>query len=230
MWYNTYMVSRIELHPVSPQTRLVDAVVEALRAKAVVAYPTSSGYALGCSLNNQDGVERIRRIRRLEAKQDFTLMCASISDASSYAKIDNTTFTLLKRLDTEKYTFLLRATNELSKKIHSKRGTIGIRLASSSAIVSVLEGLGEPVLSTSLLLPSDDDAATGKRVHEGFSRDALDLVSFSSAYEVEEALGSVIDMVIDLGEDTPTDPTTVLDLSNGEPEIVRKGQGEFDEH
>ena len=157
-------------------------------------------------------------------------MCASISDASSYAKIDNTTFTLLKRLDTEKYTFLLRATNELSKKIHSKRGTIGIRLASSSAIVSVLEGLGEPVLSTSLLLPSDDDAATGKRVHEGFSRDALDLVSFSSAYEVEEALGSVIDMVIDLGEDTPTDPTTVLDLSNGEPEIVRKGQGEFDEH
>ncbi|MDR2508708.1 MAG: threonylcarbamoyl-AMP synthase [Candidatus Ancillula sp.] len=216
---------RIELHPVSPQPRLVDVVVDALRAKAVIAYPTSSGYALGCSLTNQDGVERIRRIRRLDAKQDFTLMCASISDASNYAKIDNSVFTMLKRLDTEKYTFLLKATNELSKKIHSKRGTIGIRLASSPAITAVLETLGEPILSTSLLVPTGDSPSSA-RVHEGFTR-GLEVESFSTAYDVEEALGGVIDVVVDLGESTDTEPTTVLDLVGDEPVLIRQGQGEF---
>lgn len=219
------MATIYEIHPQNPQDRLVNQVVNVLNLEGVIAYPTSSGYALGCRLDNLEGVARIRSIRKLEEKQDFTLMCSSISQASKFAKIDNSNFKLLKNLDVDKFTFLLKTMPELPKKTQSKRGTVGIRIAYSKALQRILETLDEPILSTSLLVPNEDGIEKGHRIHQGFSR-GLDLISFSTAHDVQNAIGSQIEAIINSGE-VHSIPTTVVDLSNGDVEIIRQGSGEL---
>ncbi|MDR1861518.1 MAG: threonylcarbamoyl-AMP synthase [Candidatus Ancillula sp.] len=213
----------VEIHPDNPQARQVLQVVELLSKDGVVAYPTSSGYALGCKLSSLRGVEKIRKIRHLEEKQDFTLMCPSIAVASRYARIDNSTFTFIKSVDAGKFTFLLTATPELPKKTGSKRKTVGIRIATQQVLVSIIDELGEPLLSTSLLEPLEEDVKKGQKIHTGWSR-GLNVQSFSSALDVKDALGEQIDAVVDSG-DVENTPTTVVDLNGGEFAVIRQGSG-----
>lgn len=215
----------IQIHPDDPQERLVKKVVADLKSNAIMAYPTTSGYALGCALGNNDGIERIRKIRDLQEKQDFSLMCSSISQASTYARIDNSIFQTIKNLDRGKYTFLLKSLPDLPRKTQSKRRTVGIRIASKVAIANILEELGEPILSTSLLMPNDDDSKHGYKVHHGWSK-GLDLLVFNDVELVKDAVGNLVDIVIESGE-AGTEPTTVVDLSDSYPFLVRLGSGEI---
>jgi tRNA threonylcarbamoyl adenosine modification protein (Sua5/YciO/YrdC/YwlC family) len=201
------------VHPDNPQPRLVLQVAREIEAGGVVAYPTSSGYALGCRIGDAEAVERIRAIRGIDDKHNFTLMCASIAQASDYAKLDNNAFKLVKRADPGKFTFILRALPELPKKLHSKRVTVGVRLASFPFVEALLEELGEPILSTSLLVRAEDAESDDAKV-------------FSDPWEVKEQLGHQLDMVVDAGE-ILDNPTTVVDLSEGGVEIIRQGQGDL---
>jgi tRNA threonylcarbamoyl adenosine modification protein (Sua5/YciO/YrdC/YwlC family) len=205
------MVKLVNIHPDNPQARLVTQVVEVLRSGGVIAYPTSSGYALGCRMSNYDGLALIRKIRSLSEKHDFTLMCSSISQASQYAKVDNSDFQLIKRLNAGQFTFILRALTALPKKAHSKRSTVGIRIASHQFVRDLLDELAEPILSTSLILPDE---------YTGESNLLCD------SWAVQESVGQLVDMIIDVGE-LNSNPTTILDLSNGELEILREGQGKL---
>jgi tRNA threonylcarbamoyl adenosine modification protein (Sua5/YciO/YrdC/YwlC family) len=237
------MARIIQIHPQSPQPRLVQQVVDLLKLSnsgghsnfeqtGVIAYPTSSGYALGCALSNLKGAEKIRQIRDLQEKQDFTLMCKDISQASTYAKIDDKRFRLIKSLENGKFTFLLPAKPELPRKTNSKRGTVGIRITAENAVAEILDLLEEPILSTSLLVPNKDGVEHGHQIHHGFSK-GLELQSFSNAWEINEAIGNLIDVIVELVDDSGdfelnTNPTTVLDLTDDEYEIVRQGSGEIE--
>lgn len=236
------MAKIIRINQINPQERLLVQVVSILKMQGsrpgidtfgVIAYPTSSGYALGCMLTNQKGVERIRQIRRLEEKQDFTLMCADISQATSYAKIDDRRFKFIKSLNAEGFTFLLPASPSSPKKTQSKRGTVGIRITTSPVVQGILTTLDEPILSTSLLIPNEDGVSKGHQIHQGFSR-GLELKAFNAAWQIEDAIGNLVDGIIELedscGEsiDAETDPTTVLDLTESEYDIIRQGKGVID--
>lgn len=218
------MAQLIDIHPQTPQIRLVDKVANALSKGEIMAYPTTSGYALGCMLGNAEGLERIRKIRDLQEKQDWTLMCSSISQAAKFAKIDNDAFRTLRSLENGKYTFILKALPELSRRAQSKRGTIGVRIAQKQSIIDILETLDCPILSTSLLMPNDDDIAQGHQVHKGWSK-GLELEAFYESYMVMDALDSLVDIVIESGE-ISNSPTTVVDLSGNEPNVIRIGEGE----
>ncbi len=217
MWYNNFVARIIEVHPENPQTRVVRNVVDVLGNLGVIAYPTSSGYALGCALKNGAGLEKIRAIRKLKKKHNFTLMCASIAQASEYVKIDNANYRLIKRANPSKFTFILKALGSLPAQAHSKRSTVGIRIASDQFVRDLLNEFGKPILSTSLILPADDSEA---------DFDAEEGV-LGSSYEVEEKIGDLVDLIIDAGE-LPTHWTTILDLTGDALEVVRAGQGVFE--
>lgn len=196
-----------ELHPDNPQKRLLAQMAERLRAGAVIAYPTDSCYALGCHLGDKDAAERLRRIRQFDRHHQFTLMCRDLSEISTYARVDNTQFRLLKRLTPGPYTFVLDATKELPRRIaHEKRKTIGIRVPEHVIAQAMLETLGEPMISCTLQFPGADDPVDDPQ-------------------DWRDQLLREVDIVVD-GGNCGMAPTTVLDLTGGTVQLMRQGKGD----
>ena len=195
-----------QIHPLDPQARLIHQAVEIIRQDGLVVYPTDSSYALGCHVGDKSGMERIRRIRHLDNKHNFTLMCSDLSEISTYAKVDNSSYRLLKSLTPGAYTFILKATHEVPRRLQNpKRKTIGIRIPDHPVAQALLDELGEPLMSSTLILP-------GKALPE------------TDAYDIRELLEHDVDLVID-GDHCGVEPTTVVDLVDGVPEVVRQGRG-----
>jgi tRNA threonylcarbamoyl adenosine modification protein (Sua5/YciO/YrdC/YwlC family) len=197
----------LDLHPVNPQPRLVTQVVEALRDDALIAYPTDSGYALGCQLGNRDGRDRILRIRQLDDRHHFTLMCKDFAQLGQFVHIDNSAFRSIKAATPGPYTFILPATGEVPRRLlHPKKRTVGVRIPDHVVVCALLEELGEPILTSTLILPGEEDPRT-------------------LGWEIKEELDHQVDVVVEAGE-TLAEPTTVIDWSEGYPEIVRVGAGD----
>lgn len=200
----------LDLHPINPQSRLLAQVAAKLRAGAVIAYPTDSCYALGCHIGDREAAERLRRIRQFDRHHQFTLVCRDLSQIATYARVDNTQFRLLKRLTPGPYTFVLEATKELPRRIaHEKRKTIGIRVPDHVVAQSLLATLGEPLISCTLQLPEEEGPV-------------------SDPQEYREQLSRLVDVVLDSGN-CGLQPTTVLDLSEEPPRLMRQGKGDVSE-
>ena len=201
------MARYVDVHPVNPQRRLIGQVVELLRADGLIAYPTDSCYALGCALGNKEGLERIKAIRRLDDRHHFTLMCRDFAQLGQFVHIDNAVFRAIKAATPGSYTFILPATKEVPRRMmHPKKKTVGARIPEHVVTQALLDELGEPLLSSSLLLPGLEEPMT-------------------QGWEIKEELDHVVDAVIDSGE-CGTEPTTVIDFERGEPEILRRGAGD----
>jgi len=201
------MAQYFQIHPENPQPRLVRRAVDMLREGAVIVYPTDSCYALGCGLGEKEAVERMRRIRQVGPRHNFTLVCRDLSEIAVYAKVDNSTFRLLKALTPGPYTFILSATHEVPRRLwHPKRRTIGIRVPDHPITQALLAELGEPLLSTTLLLPPDD-------------------LPLSDPEQVRERMERLVDLIID-GGSCGLEPTSVIDLAGPAPEVVRAGKGD----
>jgi len=195
------------VHPENPQTRLISQAVAIIRNGGVIVYPTDSGYALGCQLENKQALDRICHIRRLDDKHNFTLLCRDLSEISLYARVDNTAFRLLKNNTPGPYTFIFKGTKEVPRRLmNAKRKTIGIRVPDNKIALDLLEALGEPLMSTSLILP-------GKETTE------------SDPDEIRDHLEHAVDVILNggfLGEQ----PTTVIDFSEDEATVLRVGSGD----
>ena len=203
------MSQYFQIHPVNPQARLVHQAVEILRNDGLLVYPTDSSYALGCRVGDKRGMDRIRRIRQLDNKHNFTLMCRDLSEIASYARVDNSNYRLMKSLTPGAYTFILRATHEVPRRLqHPKRKTIGIRIPDHPVAQALLEELGEPMMSSTLILPGADMPET-------------------DAHDIRERLEHDVDLVID-GDNCGVEPTTVIDLVDGVPEVIREGRGSIE--
>ncbi|GAA1476498.1 L-threonylcarbamoyladenylate synthase [Nocardioides aestuarii] len=203
------MARYVDIHPVDPQPRLVGQVVEALRDDALIAYPTDSGYALGCQLGNRDGRDRILRIRQLDDRHHFTLMCKDFAQLGQFVHIDNAAFRAIKAATPGPYTFILPATGEVPKRLmHPKKRTVGVRIPDHTLVCALLEELGEPILTSTLILPGEEEPRT-------------------MGWEIKEDLDHQVDVVVEAGE-TSAEPTTVVDWSEGYPEVVRVGAGDPD--
>lgn len=197
----------IEIHPQNPQPRLIRQAVEIIQSGGVIAYPTDSSYALGCRIGEKSAVERIRRIRQLDDKHNFTLVCCDLSELGIYAKVDTSAFRLLKAYTPGPYTFILNATREVPRMLlHPKRRTIGVRVPQHPITLALLEALGEPLMSVSLILPGDEDA-------------------LGDAWEIRERLDHFVDLVIE-GGPGGLKPSTVISLADDEPEVIRVGAGD----
>ena len=195
-----------QIHPVNPQARLIRQAVEILRADGLVVYPTDSSYALGCHVGDKRGMERICRIRALDKKHNFTLVCRDLSEIAIYAKVDNSAYRLLRSLTPGPYTFILGATHEVPRRLQNpKRKTIGIRVPDHPIAQALLADLGEPLMSSTLILPGKDMPET-------------------EAAEIRERLEREVDLVIDGGH-CGFEPTTVIDMSEGVPRVLRQGCG-----
>jgi tRNA threonylcarbamoyl adenosine modification protein (Sua5/YciO/YrdC/YwlC family) len=200
------MSQYFQIHPVNPQARLIRQAVEILRADGLVVYPTDSSYALGCHVGDKRGMERICRIRALDKKHNFTLVCRDLSEIAIYAKVDNSAYRLLRSLTPGPYTFILGATHEVPRRLQNpKRKTIGIRVPDHPIAQALLADLGEPLMSSTLILPGKDIPET-------------------EAAEIRERLESEVDLVIDGGH-CGFEPTTVIDMSEGVPRVLRQGCG-----
>lgn len=200
------MADWFTLHPDNPQQRTLAQIAVRLRQGAVIAYPTDSCYALGCQLDDKDAAERLRKIRKFDRHHQFTLVSRDLSQIATYARIDNWQFRLLKQVTPGPYTFVLAATKELPRRIaHDKRKTIGIRIPDHVIAQSLLETLGEPIISCTLAFPGEDGAVADPE-------------------EWREQLDRAVDVVI-LGGHCGLEPTTVVDLSGATPELLRKGKG-----
>jgi tRNA threonylcarbamoyl adenosine modification protein (Sua5/YciO/YrdC/YwlC family) len=198
-----------QIHPVNPQQRLVRQAVDILRNDGVIAYPTDSSYALGCCIGDKRGIERIRRIRGLDDSHDFSLVCRDLSEIAVFARVENTAYRLLKALTPGPYTFILRATSEVPRRLQNpKRKTIGIRVPDNTICQALLEELGEPLMSSTLILPGSELPET-------------------DAQDIRERLEHELDLVID-GGNCSLEPTTVVDMVEGVPEVVRAGLGPVD--
>ena len=192
-----------------PQARLVDQAVSVLEDGGLIAYPTDSCYALGCTLGNVEGLERIRRIRQVGKDHHFTLVCADFAQLGQYVIVSNPTFRLVKNSTPGPYTFILPATREVPRKMsHPKKNTVGVRIPDHRVTRALVEALGEPIVSSTLLLPGQEDPPT-----EGWM--------------VQDLLEEQVDAIIDSGE-VGTEPTTVVDLSGGDLVIAREGAGDID--
>ncbi|MFE7560483.1 L-threonylcarbamoyladenylate synthase [Kitasatospora sp. NPDC057500] len=201
------MAKYFDVHPESPQPRTIGTVADSLRSGALIAYPTDSCFALGCRLDNRDGLERIRSIRRLDDRHHFTLMCEDFAQLGQFVQLDNNVFRAVKAATPGSYTFILPATKEVPRRLmHPKKKTVGVRIPDHAVTRALLAELGEPLVSSTLLLPGDDEPMT-------------------QGWEIKERLDHVLDAVVDSG-DCGTVPTTVVDFSGGEPEIVRRGAGD----
>lgn len=195
------------IHPDNPQPRLINQSVDVLRKGGVIVYPTDSGYALGCMLEEKNAMERICRIRQLDSNHNFTLVCRDLSEISSYAFVDNAAFRLIKNNTPGNYTFILKATKEVPRRLMSeKRKTIGLRVPSNPIALALLEALSEPLMSTTLMLPGNDFAE-------------------SDPDEIKEHLGKQVDLIIH-GGFLGQQPTTVIDLTEDTPQVVRVGAGD----
>ncbi|SDO94525.1 tRNA threonylcarbamoyl adenosine modification protein, Sua5/YciO/YrdC/YwlC family [Pedococcus dokdonensis] len=201
------MARYLDVHPVDPQPRAIGQAAQLIRDGGLIAYPTDSGYALGCALGNQEGKERIVRIRHLDDKHHFTLVCADFAQLGQLVHIDNKVFRAVKAATPGPYTFILPATKEVPRRLlHPKKKTVGVRIPDNRVVQALLAELGEPVLSSTLILPDQTAPMT-----EGWL--------------VKEELDHQVDAVIDAGE-CGTDPTTVVDFSDGVPEVTRVGAGD----
>lgn len=200
------MTQVLNIHPENPQKRLINRVVEAIRAGEVIVYPTDSGYALGCEIGNKNALQKIQRIRQLDSRHNFTLVCRDLSELSRYARVDNSDYRLLKAFTPGPYTFILQATSEVPRLMqHPKRKTIGLRVPDHPIVQSLLEALDGPIMSSTLIFPGEeyppvDIEAVLPQLHE---------------------TGLVID-----GGFCGMEPTTVVDLSDHVPAILRVGKGD----
>ncbi len=196
-----------QIHPDNPQPRLIKQAAQIIHAGGIVAMPTDSSYALVCHLDDKGAVERLRRIRGIDEKHHLTLLCRDLSEIGVYARVDNRQFRLLKAATPGAYTFILEATREVPRRLsHPARKTIGLRVPQNAIVRALLEELGQPLLGTSLVLPGDEDALT-------------------DADTVRERLKKQVQLVID-GGTCALDPSTVIDLSGEEPELIRLGGGD----
>jgi len=196
-----------QIHQDNPQLRLVKHAVDIIRKGGVVVYPTDSGYALGCHIGDKAAMDRIRAIRTLDKKHNFTLVCRDLSEIATYAQISNSHYRLLKAHTPGAYTFILKATREVPKRLmHAKRKTIGIRIPDNLVAQALLEELGEPLMSVTLIMPGDD-------------------MPMTDPYEIRQLLEHQLDLIID-GGFCGFEPTSVIDLEEDEPIVLRHGLGD----
>lgn len=196
-----------QIHPENPQLRLIRQAVELIRQGAVIVYPTDSGYALGCHIGDKAALERIKQIRQLNDKHNFTLMCRDLTEIATYARVDNTCYRLLKAHTPGSYTFILNATREVPRRLmHPKRRTIGIRIPENPIALMLLEELNEPLMSTTLIMPGDE----------------LPLID---PYDIRDTLEHQVDLVIDGGY-CGMEPTTVVYMTEDVPRVSRVGKGD----
>lgn len=200
------MAQLFEIHPTHPQPRLIRQAADIIRAGGVVVYPTDSCYALGCHIGDKAAAERLRRIREVDDNHHFTLVCRDLSEIANFAKVDNAQYRLLKAATPGAYTFILEASREVPRRLaHPRRRTIGLRVPAHVIAQALLAELGEPLLSTTLLLPGVDEP-------------------LSDAEDIRARLERVVELVID-GGSCGLKPTSVIDMTQGEPVLVRAGAG-----
>lgn len=196
-----------QIHPDNPQARLVRQAADIVRAGGVIVYPTDSAYALGCHIGDKAALDRIRRIRKLDDRHNFTLVCRDLSEIATYARVDNTVYRLLKHHTPGPYTFILRATTEVPRRLlHPKRKTVGLRVPEHAITQALLADLGEPLMSVTLIMPGDE----------------LPLID---PYEIRQLLEHEVDLVIDGGY-CGMEATTVVDLADEVPMLLRAGKGD----
>ncbi|WP_349828366.1 L-threonylcarbamoyladenylate synthase [Brevibacterium litoralis] len=201
------MAETLAIHPDNPQPRLIRKVAEAMADGGLVAYPTDSCYALGCSLDNKAGIERIIRIRDLDSKHHFTLMCHDFSQLGQFVIVDNHAFRTIKSLTPGPYTFIMKATKDVPRRMmHPKKHSVGARIPQNETALALVQEVGEPILSSTLLLPGDEDPLT-------------------SAEDVRAAIGNEVDVIVDSGVPGVV-PTSVIDYTGGAPVVARVGAGD----
>lgn len=201
------MARYLDIHPDNPQPRLIAQVVEALRNDELIAYPTDSGYALGSRIGNKDGRDRILAIRGLDDRHHFTLVCKDFSQLGQLVHVDNSAFRAIRAATPGPFTFILPATPEVPRRLlHPKKRTVGVRIPDHAVVRAILEELGEPLLSSTLILPGETEPRT-------------------NGWDVKEELDHQVDIVIEAG-DTPAEPTTVIDWSEDVPVVARQGAGD----
>lgn len=203
------MAQILSIHPDNPNIRLIRQAVALLRDGAIIVYPTDSGYALGCHLDDKAAVTRIRQIRGLDEKHQMTLVCRDLSEISRYARVDNSKFRLLKANTPGSYTFILEATKEVPRRLqHPKRSTVGIRVPDHPLALALLEEMGEPLLSSTLILPEAHYPLT-------------------DVDEIQDYLEKSVELIIEGGA-VGLDPTTVIDLTGEDPVLIRSGKGSLE--
>jgi len=197
----------VEVHPTHPQPRRIAEIVEEIRRGGLIAYPTDSSYAFGCHIGDKRAIDRIRSIRKTDKHHNFTLVCSDLSEISTYARVDNWAYRLLRSLTPGPYTFILQATRLVPKRLQNpKRRTIGLRVPDHPVVQAILKELGEPIMSSTLMLPGAD-------------------LPLNDAFEIEEKIGDRIEMIVDAGP-AGIEPTSVIDLSGGSVRILREGRGD----
>ena len=201
------MATLVEVHPTHPQPRRIAEIVEEIRRGGLIAYPTDSSYAFGCHIGDKRAIDRIRSIRKTDKHHNFTLVCSDLSEISTYARVDNWAYRLLRSLTPGPYTFILQATRLVPKRLQNpKRRTIGLRVPDHPVVQAILKELGEPIMSSTLMLPGAD-------------------LPLNDAFEIEEKIGDRIEMIVDAGP-AGIEPTSVIDLSGGSVRILREGRGD----
>ena len=201
------MAQFFQIHPENPQVRLIRQAAEIVRGSGVIIYPTDSSYALGCHIGDKPALDRIRQIRRLKEDHNFTLVCRDLSEVSQYTKMNNSDYRLIKRLTPGAYTFILKATTVVPRRLmHAKRKSIGIRIPDNQIALDLAQELNEPIMSTTLILPGED-------------------APMMDPYEMKDTLGNLVDLIID-GGFCGFEPTTVVNLDEEPPRVVRVGKGD----
>ena len=197
-----------QIHPDNSQARLISNAADIVRKGGVVVYPTDSAYALGCHIGDKSALDRIRRIRKLDARHNFTLVCRDLSEIATYAKVDNTVYRLLRHCTPGPYTFILRATSEVPRRLlHPERKTVGLRVPDNRIAAALLADLGEPLMSVTLIMPGEE-------------------YPLIDPYDIRDTLQHEVDLVIDGGY-CGMEPTTVVDLADETPMVLRVGKGDI---
>ncbi len=203
------MAQFLTVHPDNPQARLINQAVEVLQRGGLIVYPTDSAYALGCHIGDKMALDRIRAIRQLDKHHNFTLMCRDLSELATYAKVDNAAFRLIKRHTPGPFTFLLDATSEVPRRLmHPKRKTIGMRVPNNNIALELMASLGEPLMSSSLILPGDD-------------------LPLTDPYYIKDVLEHQVELIVD-GGFCGLEPTTVVDMTGDKIDVIRQGCGELE--
>jgi len=196
-----------QIHPDNPQVRLIRQAVDIIKSGGVIVYPTDSAYALGCHIGDKSALDRIRRIRKLDDSHNFTLVCSDLSEIATYAKVSNSAYRLLRHTTPGPYTFILPATSEVPRRLmHLKRKTVGLRVPENAIALALLADLGEPLMSVTLIMPGDD-------------------LPLTDPYDIRQMLEHDVDLVIDGGY-CGMEPTTVVDLADETPVVLRVGKGD----
>ena len=197
-----------QIHPDNPQARLIRNAADIVRGGGVVVYPTDSAYALGCQIGDKNALDRIRRIRKLDDRHNFTLVCSDLSEIATYAKVDNAAYRLLRHCTPGPYTFILKATSEVPRRLmHPKRKTVGLRVPDNRIAAALLADLGEPLMSVTLIMPGEE-------------------YPMIDPYDIRDTLQHEVDLVIDGGY-CGMEPTTVVDLADDTPMVLRVGKGDI---